>query len=97
MTQQKIILELIKDHITHTRLSMGLYQTGFDIDNIDLNLGNTIFEIMGLGSDKESDEKFTLYLDIIDKISDYDREQWQDEVEPLAREAYALLIQLGSI
>lgn len=92
MNQETIILDLIKDHIRHTRLSSGLYETGFDTDNIDLNLGDTIFKMMGLGSDKGSDKRFSKYLDVIGKITTHGRDQWQEEVEPLAREAYALLL-----
>lgn len=48
MTKEELIISLIKDHLTNTRLVSGLTAIGLDPYHYDLHLGTTIFKLIGI-------------------------------------------------
>jgi hypothetical protein len=92
MNTDALALALIKDHIIFSRLNNGLSATGLDTEEFSVNLGNTIFEVMELGNDEISDERFSEFLSVTEKIMQFDVSSWRNEVNPIANEAFALLL-----
>jgi hypothetical protein len=92
MNQKRFVLALIKDYIIYSRLNNGLSATGLDTEEFSVNLGNTIFEVMELGNDEISDERFSEFLSVTEKIMQFDVSEWRNEVNPIANEAFALLL-----
>jgi hypothetical protein len=92
MNQQTIALALIKDHIVYSRLYYGLIGTGLDADDFVIDLADTIFQFMGLQVGEDSEKRFGEFLGCIEKITRFDAASWRGEVEALAHEAYALLM-----
>lgn len=90
MTQQEIIIRLLKDHLVQTRLLHGLEKLGLCPDNYYLHLSDTIFKIMGISD--EDDELFQVYLDWCTKMSQTEVFSDQQLLEDYAREIYAVLL-----
>ncbi len=47
-TQEKLVKSLIADYLTNFRLITGLNDLGLKADRYDVQLGDTIFKLMGL-------------------------------------------------
>jgi hypothetical protein len=45
-----------------------------------------------LGHDDDADERFSEFISVTDKIMQFDVFDWQDKIESLATESYALLL-----
>jgi hypothetical protein len=95
MQQDTLVLALLKDYIIVSRLNNGLSATGLNTEDFNIGLAGTIFQLMELGHDDLSDERFSEFLTIVDKIMQFDLSEWQTEVEPLAYEAFALICTWG--
>lgn len=91
MEQKPLVMALLRDHITITRLNTGLTFTGLDADDFTPDLGNTIFQLMGLGEDGVSDERFSVFLERVGKIAQFDVSEWKQKIDPLADELFILL------
>ena len=61
MLQKEILISLIKDDLIYTRLVYGLEKLGLDTDNYSLRLNETIFQLVGIKSDR--DDFFEEYVD----------------------------------
>lgn len=85
MEENTLILSLIKDHITHSRLLNGLSAIGFDTESFCLNLSDTIFKLAALNDD-EDESRYNYYLTMVERISLFDSNQWPEQVQPLAQE-----------
>jgi hypothetical protein len=93
MSKEKMLLSLIKDHLIYARLINGFHAIGLDPHDFYLNLSDTIFRLAGFVGQSEHEEiLFSAYLTITEKINTYDVSHWREEVEPLAIEAYSILI-----
>jgi hypothetical protein len=92
MSNEKMLLSLIKDHLIYARLINGFHTIGLDPHDFYLNLSDTIFRLAGfVGRNEHNERLFSAYLTITEKINTYDVSHWREEVEPLAMEAYAIL------
>jgi hypothetical protein len=97
MTNENMLLSLIKDHLVYARLINGLNKIGLEPDDFYLNLSSTIFKLAGINDNgKKSDKLFSAYISITEKINTYDVSHWREEVEPLAMEAYVMLLNCNS-
>jgi hypothetical protein len=92
MQQDALVLALLKDYIIVSRLNNGLSATGLNTEDFNIGLAGTIFQLMELGHDDLSDEQLSEFLSVTDKIIQFDVSEWQQEVESLAYEAFALLL-----
>lgn len=90
MTNEEIIIRLLKDHLVQTRLLHGLGQLGLCPDNYYLHLSDTIFKMMGISD--ECDELFQVYLDWCTKMSQTEVFSDQRLLDDYAREIYAVLL-----
>jgi hypothetical protein len=70
MQHKEIIITLIKDHITNTRLINGLNALGWYSLEYHLHLSDTIFKLIGINDEKE--ELFEVYLKWCSKVSQTD-------------------------
>ena len=58
---KKEIMSLIKDDLKHIRLVYGLENLGLETDNYSLRLNETIFQLIGIKSDR--DDFFEEYVE----------------------------------
>lgn len=96
MLPEKLILSLIKDHLIYTRLYYGLTSAGLDAEDFTLDLADTIFKVMDLG-DAETDRRFSVYLQMADRVTRMDAETWRGRVDVLANELYQKLVYWKSL
>lgn len=59
-----VILSLIKDDLIHSKLVNNLIDIGVNVSHYQLNLGDTIFKLMGFKDDRGSDEIFARYIEL---------------------------------
>lgn len=90
MTNEEIIIRLLKDHLVQTRLLHGLDQLGLCPDNYYLHLSDTIFKMMGIPD--ENDELFQVYLDWCIKMSQTEVFSDQKLLDAYARDIYHVLL-----
>jgi hypothetical protein len=90
MTNQEIIISLIKDHLVQTRLINGLESLGLCPDNYYLHLSDTIFKMIGITD--ENEELYEVYLNWCTKISQTEILSDQKLLHDYATEIYAVLL-----
>ena len=66
MQHKDIIITLIKDHLTNTRLMNGLNALGWHSQEYHLHLSDIIFKLIGISDEKE--ELFEVYLEWCTKV-----------------------------
>jgi hypothetical protein len=66
MQHKDIIITLIKDHLTNTRLMNGLNALGWHSQEYHLHLSYIIFKLIGISDEKE--ELFEVYLEWCTKV-----------------------------
>lgn len=90
MTNQEIIIRLLKDHLVHTRLISGLDALGLCPDNYYLHLSDTIFKMIGISDEKE--ELYEAYMNWCTKISQTEVFTDQKLLDEYATEIYNVLL-----
>ena len=61
---ENLIISLIKDDLIHSKLVNNLLDAGINVSHYYIDLGNTIFELLGFKDDHYSDEVFKLYIEL---------------------------------
>lgn len=92
MNEQKIILSLIKDDLTNTKLVLSLNALGLQADHYSLQLSATIFELMGFEDDDTTEPIFERYIEHSKTVTLIGSYRWHEQLEELAQEIYAVLI-----
>jgi hypothetical protein len=90
MQHKEIIITLIKDHITNTRLVNGLNALGWHSLDYHLNLSDAIFKLIGIADEKE--ELFEIYLKWCSKVSRTDIFANPELLNEHATEMYFVLL-----
>jgi hypothetical protein len=85
---EKLILSLIKDDLIHTKLVTGLQQLGLKSDNYFLNLGDTIFNLMGFEDNAETETIYERYMELTRRSLQIDISQSHKAIEHFAMEIY---------
>jgi hypothetical protein len=93
MQHKEIVITLIKDHITNTRLINGLNALGWYSLDYHLHLSDVIFKLMGIADEKE--ELFEIYLKWCSKVSRMDIFENPGLLDKYATEMYAVLLGEG--
>lgn len=86
--EKEVILSLIKDDLVNHHLLMGLDALGLRAAAYYLNLGDTIFALMGFPESKDSDRVYELYLELTKKARFLNLSETQNQLNQLAQEIY---------
>jgi hypothetical protein len=93
MNKQELILALIRDNLINMKLVTGLNGLGLIADDYYLNLGDTIFKLMGFEASEKSDLIFEkVFMANSEKVSQIDFSTSKDEIMRLSMEIYRELL-----
>jgi hypothetical protein len=93
ISNEELVMRLIKDSLINTKLISGLNSLGLIADDYTLFLGETIFLLMGFESGEQSDLIFDkVYLALSEKVTDIKFSDSMQEVEILSKEIYDQLL-----
>lgn len=90
MNKEELIISLIKDHLTNTRLVSGLIKLGLEPYHYDLHLGTTIFKLIGIKD--EDDCLFEEYLKLCDQATQMDFFEYPEILDSCAQLIFKRLI-----
>lgn len=90
LSNEQLIVRLIRDALTNRRLVLGLNSLGLVADNYTLFLGDTIFQLMGFESGKSDFIFEKIYVASTDKVMQI--EFSNDEITLLSMEIYQDLL-----
>jgi hypothetical protein len=89
---EKLIISLIKDDLTNAKLLITLKDAGLNADSYQLDLTNTIFQLMGYEGGSYSDKIYDQYLSLSSTVKYINITDRSTCFEPLAAELYRLLL-----
>ncbi len=92
ISEQQLILSLIKDDLINSRLVNGLNNIGLAADDYLLNLSDTIFKLMGFEDNQRTEEIYEHYLTLTKKVIDIDVTISHAPLDDLALEIYIDLV-----
>lgn len=93
INKRELILSLIQDNLINLKLVTGLNSLGLIADDYYLNLGDTIFKLMGIKSGEQSDLLFErVFLTISEKVSEIKFSESKDELTRLSMKIYDELV-----
>jgi hypothetical protein len=92
INRTELILSLISDNLVNLKLVNGLNELGLIADDYELDLGNTIFKLMGFKASANTDEIFNKVL-----IGNSRKVEWinitsKQELRELSKEIYRELL-----
>ena len=67
LSEKDLLMTLLRDHLVSYRLVQGLSNIGLDPLHYNLNLGDTIFTLMGFGNSTEEEKLFEEFLNWSEK------------------------------
>lgn len=89
---KKIILSLIKDDLTNTKLINGLIELGLDAGKYYLHPSQTFFALMGFGEYQRDNKLYDEYFDFVEKETTMDILKNPEYLDATALEVYNKLI-----
>ncbi len=89
--EKELILSLIKDDLVNHKLLLGLDALGLRAADYYLNLGDTIFSLMGFPENSDSDRVYALYLELTKKARFLSLSESSNQLNQLAQEIYSEL------
>ncbi|HSH67971.1 MAG TPA: hypothetical protein VLB84_19695 [Bacteroidia bacterium] len=93
LTKKELILRLIQDNLVNLKLVSGLNALGLIADDYYLNLGDTVFKLMGFEASAQSDLLFErVFMTISETVSRIDFSYSKDEIVRLSMKIYDELI-----
>lgn len=93
LDKKDLIIRLIKDNLINLKLIYGLNNIGLIADDYHLDLGDTIFKLMGFEASEQSDLIFeTVFMGNSEKITRIAISDSRDELHLLSREIYKELL-----
>lgn len=87
---KNLLLSLIKDDLTNTKLVSALVAIQLDAHNYYLYLSETIFKLMGIENSLEQEEIYSQYVQLTEKVREV--EVSSVEMDELAEEIYGFLL-----
>lgn len=91
INKQELILALIRDNLINMKLVIGLNALGLIADDYYLNLGDTVFKLMGFEASEKSDLIFEkVFMANSENVSQIDFSR--DEIMRLSMEIYRELL-----
>ena len=98
INKQELILTLIRGNLINMKLVGGLNALGLIADDYYLNLGDTVFKLMGFEASEKSDLIFEkVFMANSEKVSQIDFSISRDEIMRLSMEIYRELLFVKSI
>jgi hypothetical protein len=98
INKNELILSLIKDNLVNTKLINGLNELGLIADDYYLNLGDTVFKLMGFEASEKSDLIFEkVFIANSEKVNQINISESKDEVMRLSMEIYQELLFVKNI
>lgn len=88
ISEQQLILSLIKDDLINSRLVNGLNTIGLAADDYLLHLSNTIFQLMEFEDNEQNEEIYEHYLNLTKKAAEIDITISHAPLDALALEIY---------
>lgn len=67
ISKKDLLITLLRDHLVNYRLVQGLSNIGLDPLHYNLNLGETIFMLMGFGNSAEEEKLYEEFLNWSEK------------------------------
>ena len=93
LNKTDLILSLIKDNLINLKLVNGLNSLGLIADDYYLNLGDTIFKLMGIEASEKSDLIFEkVFISNSEKVNQINFPDSKDELMRLSMEIYQELL-----
>lgn len=93
LTQEQLVIRLIRDHLISTKLVSGLNDLGLIADDYNLYLGDTIFLLMGFKNCRKGDEIFeTILLGNSEKVKKINFSSDTEDLDKLSEEIYCELV-----
>jgi hypothetical protein len=98
MNKTELILSLIKDNLVNMKLIKGLNELGLIADDYYLNLGDTVFKLMGFEASERNDLIFErVFIANSEKVSQINFSESKDEVMRLSMQIYEELLFVKSM
>lgn len=90
LSEKDLILSLLSDYLRSYRLIVGLNNMGLDANNYNIHLGDTIFNLMGLGDEKDETiyERFFEYSQL---VIDIDIKNYPEKFDAYVNQIYEWL------
>jgi hypothetical protein len=93
LTNEELLIRLIKDSLINTKLISGLNSLGLNAHDYTLSLGDTIFLLMGFDPSELNDFIFDhVYLKNAEKMNDIKSPVSTEELDELSKEIYEALL-----
>lgn len=93
MTEKELIISLIKDNLINMKLVLGLNHLGLLAEDYYLNLGDTVFKLMGFEASEQSDIIFeTVFMGNSEKVVQIAISGSKEELDLLSMEIYNELL-----
>lgn len=93
LDKKELIIRLIKDNLINLKLVYGLNHLGLIADDYHLNLGDTIFKLLGFEASEQSDLIFeNVFMGNSEKITQIAIFGSKDELDLLSMEIYNELL-----
>jgi hypothetical protein len=89
---KEIVLSLIKDDLTNTKLTLGLDELGLDAELYLLNLPDTIFLLLEIEDNPKGEELFEHYLSLKEKVQTINLKTENNVLDKLSSEIYEELM-----
>lgn len=91
LSNQQLIISLIKDDMINTRLVNGLNAMGLNADGYLLHLGDTVFKLMGLNTHAQNEALTQHYMELLKKAESIELTHSHTPLNELAHEIYSEL------
>lgn len=92
--QKHLILSLIKDDLIHCKLVYALNNMGLQADGYLLDLGGSIFKLMGFEDSPEDERIYEYYLALTQRARYIDVLKMRERIDELALEIFTELLVL---
>jgi hypothetical protein len=89
------IISLIKDDLKNTKLVSGLSELGLDSGKYYLNIGDVVFQLMGLNADKVDEKLWEDYSDSLNQVTLLNIFENSGKLDAMAESIYEKLLKEG--
>ncbi len=91
ITEKELILTLLADYLKNYRLVAGLNSMGLDANTYDLNLGDTIFKLMGIGEAKVEEPIYERFFEYSQLVLEIDVKRQPEKFDGFVNQIYEWL------
>lgn len=91
-SEKDLILSLIKDDLTHSKLLFQLNEIGLDTSDHYLNLPDTIFRLLEFKNDHLSETIYQQYRRLVNDAMVLNKDQFRKSLDAVAVRIYSTLL-----